>query len=67
MEVGVGSFSDPEGLEGLAHFLGQSTVRFRSLPPFSSLVSAHFASIFSIRFVCAIRHRIRVVGNQSRQ
>jgi hypothetical protein len=28
MEVGVGSFSDPEGLEGLAHFLGQ----FTSLP-----------------------------------
>lgn len=22
MDVGVGSFSDPEGLEGLAHFLG---------------------------------------------
>jgi insulysin len=38
MEVGVGSFSDPEGLEGLAHFLGQSTVRFLSpdLVPFIS-------------------------------
>lgn len=23
MEVEVGSFSDPEGLEGLAHFLGE--------------------------------------------
>lgn len=23
MDVGVGSFSDPEGLEGLAHFLGK--------------------------------------------
>jgi len=25
MEVEVGSFSDPEGLEGLAHFLGEFT------------------------------------------
>lgn len=24
MDVRVGSFSDPEGLEGLAHFLGKS-------------------------------------------
>lgn len=23
MDVSVGSFSDPEGLEGLAHFLGE--------------------------------------------
>jgi len=29
MEVEVGSFSDPEGLEGLAHFLGE----FVSSPP----------------------------------
>ncbi len=26
MDVGVGSFSDPEGLEGLAHFLGEFCV-----------------------------------------
>lgn len=26
MDVGVGSFSDPEGLEGLAHFLGELCV-----------------------------------------
>ena len=32
MEVGVGSFSDPEGLEGLAHFLGEFTSLFLSLP-----------------------------------
>ncbi|XP_059462216.1 insulin-degrading enzyme-like 1, peroxisomal [Corylus avellana] len=26
MDVGVGSFSDPKGLEGLAHFLGEFCV-----------------------------------------
>lgn len=28
MDVGVGSFSDPQGLEGLAHFLGEHFVPF---------------------------------------
>ena len=35
MKVEVGSFSDPEGLEGLAHFLGEFTTSLLSsvLPP----------------------------------
>lgn len=28
MDVGIGSFSDPEGLEGLAHFLGTWILAF---------------------------------------
>jgi hypothetical protein len=44
MEVEVGSFSDPEGLEGLAHFLGE----FVSSPPHPrSLVAS--ASVRCVR------------------
>jgi len=43
MEVEVGSFSDPEGLEGLAHFLGEFTSYFTPLlarsSPIPSLIS----------------------------
>lgn len=40
MEVEVGSFSDPEGLEGLAHFLGQFTTSLlSSILPIPSLIS----------------------------
>jgi hypothetical protein len=52
MEVGVGSFSDPEGLEGLAHFLGQ----FVHLPslPIPSLPLVTVASIpVRLRGACA--------------
>ena len=34
MEVGIGSFSDPEGLEGLAHFLGEENNYFIFLKQF---------------------------------
>lgn len=42
MEVEVGSFSDPEGLEGLAHFLGEFRLLFLG-------VLQHFDSFGSLR------------------
>jgi hypothetical protein len=58
MEVEVGSFSDPEGLQGLAHFLGELVALL-----LVALI-ARCASIF-LRFVVSARwwrnrRRVRV-------
>lgn len=37
MDVRVGSFSDPEGLEGLAHFLGEEVFSFACIFQLQSL------------------------------
>jgi hypothetical protein len=53
MEVEVGSFSDPEGLEGLAHFLGEFvlslslSLSLSALTPFAGC--QHFDSFGSLR------------------
>ena len=54
MDVEVGSFSDPEGLEGLAHFLGDFTASLLSsvlhIP--SLILLCSFPTIsFLLRFV----------------
>jgi hypothetical protein len=45
MEVEVGSFSDPEGLEGLAHFLGEFTTSLPAVPIRPSPRSSRFARL----------------------
>jgi hypothetical protein len=45
MEVEVGSFSDPEGLEGLAHFLGEFSTSLLVSSASPSPLSSRFARV----------------------
>lgn len=58
MEVEVGSFSDPEGLEGLAHFLGEFT---DSTPLLTSSVLL-IPSLISLCSLPTLRFRLRFVA-----
>ena len=52
MDVNVGYFSDPDGLEGLAHFLGQSICKFLSV-----LMHECTCSLYMNGWICVCMYR----------